>query len=67
MNKDEIQDILNNKNREENENVLEIMHIIGRKRGAIISGGNIDEEKVAKIILDDFRNGKIGRITLEEI
>lgn len=52
---------------EENEKILEIMHLIGRKRGAIISGGNIDEEKTAKIILDDFRSGKIGRITLEEI
>ena len=52
---------------EENEKVLEIMHLIGKKRGAIISGGNIDEEKTAKIILDDFRIGKIGRITLEEV
>lgn len=52
---------------EENEKVLEIMHLIGKKRGAIISGGNIDEEKTAKIILDDFRSGKIGRITLEEV
>ena len=43
------------------------MHLIGKKRGAIISGGNVDEEKTARIILDDFRNGKIGRITLEEI
>ena len=51
----------------ENEKVLEIMHLIGKRRGALISGGNIDEEKVAKIILDDFRSGKIGRITLEEI
>ena len=51
----------------ENEKVLEVMHLIGKKRGALISGGNIDEEKVAKIILDDFRSGKIGRITLEEI
>ena len=43
------------------------MHLIGKKRGALISGGNIDEEKTAKIILEDFRSGKIGRITLEEI
>ena len=38
---------------------------IGRKRGAIISGGQIDEEKTERIILDEFKNGKIGRITLE--
>ncbi len=48
-----------------NEQIMEIFNIIGRKRGAIISGGNIDEEKVAKIILDDFRSGKLGRISLE--
>lgn len=49
----------------ENVNIYEIMLEIGRKRGCIISGGNIDEEKLARIILDDFRNGKLGRITLE--
>lgn len=45
---------------------LELMYLIGKKRGALISGGNIDEEKVAKIILDDFKNGRIGKITLEK-
>ena len=49
----------------ENENIYEIMQLIGKKRGAIISGGNIDDEKTSKIILDDFRSGKIGKITLE--
>ena len=43
---------------------LELMNLIGRKRGALVSGGNVDEEKVANIILDDFRKGKIGNITL---
>ena len=38
---------------------------IGKKRGAIVSGGQVDDEKVARIILDDFRSGKIGKITLE--
>ena len=51
---------------EENEKILEIMHWIGKKRGALMSGGEIDEEKTAKIILEDFRSGKIGRITLEK-
>lgn len=51
----------------ENLNIYEIMKLIGKKRGAIISGGNIDDEKTSKIILDDFRSGKIGRITLEKI
>ena len=50
---------------EENEKALEIMDEIGRRRGALMSGGYIDQEKVAKIILDDFRSGRLGRITLE--
>ena len=54
-------------NQPENHNIYEIMQEIGRKRGAIISGGNVDEEKTAKIILDDFRSGKLGRITIERI
>ena len=51
----------------ENINIYEIMQEIGRKRGAIISGGNIDDEKTAKIILEDFRSGKLGKITIEKI
>ncbi len=47
--------------------LLELIHLIGRKRGAIISGGNVDEEKTANIILDDFRSGKLGRITIEKL
>ncbi len=49
----------------ENLNIYEIMLEIGKSRGAIISGGNVDEEKTAKIILDDFRSGKLGKITIE--
>ena len=52
---------------EENEKIVELMNLIGRKRGAVISGGEIDLERVASIILDDFRSGKLGRITLEAI
>ena len=51
----------------ENENIYEVMQMIGKKRGAIISGGNIDDEKTSKIILDDFRSGKLGRITIEKV
>ncbi len=46
---------------------LEIMNIIARKRGAIVSGGEIDYEKVAVMILNDFRTAKIGKITLEKV
>ena len=62
----EVVSILSNTDNMENENILEIMHMIGRKRGAIISGGNVDEEKVATILLDEFRSGKLGRITIEK-
>ena len=51
----------------ENENIYEIMQLIGKRRGAIISGGNIDDEKTSKIILEDFRSGKFGKITLERL
>lgn len=61
-----INDILK-QDQNENENIYEIMQLIGKKRGAIVSGGNIDDEKTSRIILDDFRSGKIGRITLEKI
>ena len=54
-----------NQDQPENINIYEIMLEIGRKRGCMISGGNIDEEKTARIILDEFKNGKLGKITLE--
>ena len=43
-----------------------LMQMIGQKRGALISGGDTDDEKVARIILDDFRSCKIGKISLEK-
>ena len=60
-----INEQLKNEERPENENIYEIFLEIGRKRGCIISGGNIDEEKTARMLLDEFKNGKIGKITLE--
>lgn len=51
----------------ENNNIYEIMLEIGRKRGCIMSGGKVDEEKTARIILDEFKNGKLGKITIEKI
>ena len=55
------------KEQDENQNIYEIMQIIGKKRGDIMSGGNIDDEKTSKIILEDFRNGKLGKIALERL
>ena len=62
----QIEEILN-QDQLENENIYEIMQLIGKKRGAIASGGKIDDEKTSKIILEDFRSGKLGKITLEKI
>lgn len=66
LKKEEIEEIFK-QNNEENINIYEIMQMIGRKRGAIISGGNVDDEKTAKIILDDFRTGKLGNISIEKV
>lgn len=43
----------------------EILEVIGRKRGFLIKGGEIDYERAAVIVADEFRGGKLGRITLE--
>ena len=64
--KEELKTTLSQEN-DENINIYEIMQIIGKRRGALISGGNIDDEKTSKIILDDFRSGKLGNITLEKV
>ena len=49
----------------ENKTPLEIMEAIAAKRGCLIKGGEIDYTKVSNIILDEFRKGIIGNITLE--
>lgn len=66
LSKEEIEKILNQDD-EENNKIYEIMCLIGRKRGCIVSGGNIDDEKVSNTILEDFRTCKLGRITLERV
>ena len=47
------------------EETIENLDNIARKRGCLISGGNIDYNRIAVILLDEFRGGKIGRISLE--
>ncbi|MBQ4146131.1 MAG: ribosome biogenesis GTPase YlqF, partial [Clostridia bacterium] len=42
-----------------------LLECIGRKRGCVVSGGNIDTFRAASLLLDDFRSAKIGKITLE--
>lgn len=45
----------------------EVLDEIGRKRGCIVKGQEIDYRRVANIILNEFRSGMIGRITLEKV
>ena len=66
LREDIIDAILHNKELEDNEQIVEIMNYIGEKRGAIAKGNSIDLEKVSRIILDDFRSGNLGKITLEK-
>ena len=58
------EDINNIENK--NNKIYELMQLIARKRGAIISGGETDDEKVSRIILEDYRSGKLGKISLEK-
>lgn len=43
----------------------DLLSLIGAKRGMKISGGEVDTERAAAMLLDEFRGGKIGRMTLE--
>lgn len=47
------------------ENGYDLLEVIARRRGMLISGGEADIERVSVMLLDEFRSGKIGRITLE--
>ena len=46
-------------------NPFDILLIIGKKRGCLFNGGEVDLQKTSEIIIQDFRNGSIGKITLE--
>lgn len=43
----------------------ELLENVGRKRGMLISGGEVNTERAAITVLDEFRSGKLGNITLE--
>ncbi|GAB6170036.1 ribosome biogenesis GTPase YlqF [Clostridium carnis] len=51
--------------KEINEDPLETLNDIARRRGCLIKGGEIDYNRIAVILLDEFRGGKIGNISLE--
>ena len=43
----------------------ELLERCARKRGFLISGGEVDTERMAKVLLDEYRGGRLGRITFE--
>lgn len=47
------------------ETAAELMEAIGRKRGCLLRGGVIDYEKVQRIVLNEFRGGKLGVVSLD--
>ena len=42
-----------------------LLELAGKKRGMLISGGEVDTERMSRVLLEEYRNGKLGRFTLE--
>lgn len=49
----------------ENATDWELLELAGQKRGFLVSGGEVDLERMCRTLLEEFRNGKLGRFTLE--
>ena len=49
------------------DDVIPSFEKIGRKRGCVISGGEIDYDKVSNLIIKDLREGRIGNVTFDEV
>lgn len=49
------------------DDIISSYDIIGRKRGCLISGGEVDYDKVSYLIIKDLREGRIGRVTFDEV
>ena len=52
---------------EENESGFDLLTRAGRKRGFLMRGAEVDTERMSRILLDEFRGGKLGRFTLETV
>ena len=50
---------------EEGDSGYDLLTKAGRKRGFLMRGAEVDTERMARILLDEFRGGKLGRFTLE--
>ena len=57
--------ISDEESKKETKETMEVLEEIARKRGALLSGGNINMQKISDIILNEFQSGKLGRITIE--
>ncbi len=44
----------------------DLLEAVGKKRGMMMRGGNVDTERVSTMVLDEYRGGKLGNITLEQ-
>ena len=44
----------------------ELIEMAGRKRGYLVSGGEVNTERMSKVLIDEFRSGKLGKFTLEQ-
>ncbi|MBE6694368.1 MAG: ribosome biogenesis GTPase YlqF [Ruminococcaceae bacterium] len=45
----------------------DLLSLIGRRRGCLISGGEVDTERAANLVVDEFRAGKLGRVTIDTL
>ena len=45
----------------------DLLTLIGRRRGCLISGGEVDTERAANLVVDEFRAGKLGRLTIDTL
>lgn len=48
-------------------NGYELLELVGRRRGMLVSGGEINTERASIMVLDEFRSAKLGKITLEQV
>ena len=51
----------------ENLGGFEMLELLGRKRGFVVSGGEIDTLRAANVLLDEFRAATLGKITLDKV
>lgn len=47
-------------------NGFELLELVGKKRGMLISGGEVNTERAAITVVDEYRSGKLGKITFEK-